>query len=75
MLAFVTGYIVMTYCCHAFFQIDEEILQEVVKRGFDRNQLIESLSNRIQNEVGVLSEPIFASFCYLLPLLLGGKMC
>ncbi|OWM74772.1 SNF1-related protein kinase catalytic subunit alpha KIN10-like [Punica granatum] len=34
-------------------KIDEEILQEVVKRGFDRNQLIESLSNRIQNEATV----------------------
>ncbi|KAG2404054.1 hypothetical protein LR48_Vigan03g020700 [Vigna angularis] len=31
-------------------KIDEEILQEVVKMGFDRNQLIESLRNRIQNE-------------------------
>ncbi|GMH24000.1 hypothetical protein Nepgr_025843 [Nepenthes gracilis] len=29
---------------------DEEILQEVVKMGFDRNQLVESLRNRIQNE-------------------------
>ncbi|TKY50224.1 SNF1-related protein kinase catalytic subunit alpha KIN10 [Spatholobus suberectus] len=32
-------------------KIDEEILQEVVNMGFDRNQLVESLSNRIQNEV------------------------
>jgi 5'-AMP-activated protein kinase catalytic alpha subunit len=32
-------------------QIDEEILQEVIKMGFDRNQLIESLRNRMQNEV------------------------
>ncbi|WVZ13381.1 hypothetical protein V8G54_010947, partial [Vigna mungo] len=31
-------------------KIDEEILQEVVKMGFERNQLIESLANRIQNE-------------------------
>ncbi|KAG5001118.1 hypothetical protein JHK87_022190 [Glycine soja] len=31
-------------------KIDEEILQEVVKMGFDRNQLVESLGNRIQNE-------------------------
>ncbi|KAI4346628.1 hypothetical protein L6164_007509 [Bauhinia variegata] len=31
-------------------KIDEEILQEVVAMGFDRNQLVESLSNRIQNE-------------------------
>ncbi|KAK7394459.1 hypothetical protein VNO78_14987 [Psophocarpus tetragonolobus] len=31
-------------------KIDEEILQEVVKMGFDRNQLVESLRNRIQNE-------------------------
>ncbi|KAK4743976.1 hypothetical protein SAY87_010288 [Trapa incisa] len=34
-------------------KIDEDILQEVVKRGFDRNQLIESLRNRIQNEATV----------------------
>ncbi|KAK4778661.1 hypothetical protein SAY86_006189 [Trapa natans] len=34
-------------------KIDEEILQEVVKRGFDRNQLIESLRNRIQDEATV----------------------
>ncbi|GMG99655.1 hypothetical protein Nepgr_001495 [Nepenthes gracilis] len=31
-------------------KIDEEILQEVVKMGFDRNQLVESLLNRMQNE-------------------------
>ncbi|KAE8021731.1 hypothetical protein FH972_007597 [Carpinus fangiana] len=34
-------------------KIDEEILQEVIKRGFDRNQLIESLRNRIQNKATV----------------------
>ncbi|KAG2714203.1 hypothetical protein I3843_03G018300 [Carya illinoinensis] len=34
-------------------KIDEEILQEVVNRGFDRNQLIESLRNRIQNKATV----------------------
>lgn len=32
-------------------QIDEEILQEVVKMGFDRNLLVESLRGRVQNEV------------------------
>ncbi|GAB2282481.1 SNF1- protein kinase catalytic subunit alpha kin10 [Dionaea muscipula] len=31
-------------------KIDEEILQEVVKMGFDCNQLVESLCSRIQNE-------------------------
>ncbi|CAN1143609.1 SNF1-related protein kinase catalytic subunit alpha KIN10 [Linum perenne] len=31
-------------------KIDEEILQEVIKMGFDRNQLVESLPNRLQNE-------------------------
>ncbi|XLT94185.1 hypothetical protein S245_016832, partial [Arachis hypogaea] len=35
-------------------QIDEELLQEVVNMGFDRNQLVESLCNRIQNEVCAL---------------------
>ncbi|KAJ6368200.1 hypothetical protein OIU78_000726 [Salix suchowensis] len=34
-------------------KIDEEILQEVVKMGFDRNQIIESLRNRMQNEATV----------------------
>lgn len=34
----------------SFLQIDEGILQEVVKMGFDRNQLIESLCNGMQNE-------------------------
>lgn len=34
-------------------KIDEEILQEVIKRNFDRNQLIESLRSRIQNEATV----------------------
>lgn len=32
-------------------QIDEEILQEVIKMGFDRSSLIDSLRNRVQNEV------------------------
>ncbi|XLU27633.1 hypothetical protein S245_063699, partial [Arachis hypogaea] len=36
------------------FEIDEELLQEVVNMGFDRNQLVESLCNRIQNEVYAL---------------------
>ncbi|XP_020218617.1 SNF1-related protein kinase catalytic subunit alpha KIN10 [Cajanus cajan] len=31
-------------------KIDEEILQEVVNMGFDRNQLVESLRNRMQYE-------------------------
>ncbi|KAM7510088.1 hypothetical protein LguiB_008963 [Lonicera macranthoides] len=31
-------------------KIDEEILQEVVKMGFDRNNLVDSLRNRVQNE-------------------------
>ncbi|KAM5581327.1 SNF1-related protein kinase catalytic subunit alpha KIN10 [Rosa sericea] len=31
-------------------KIDEEILQEVVKMGFDRNHLVESLRGRLQNE-------------------------
>ncbi|KAE8724842.1 SNF1-related protein kinase catalytic subunit alpha KIN11 [Hibiscus syriacus] len=31
-------------------KIDEEILQEVVRMGFERNHLVESLRNRIQNE-------------------------
>ncbi|KAL2528650.1 SNF1-related protein kinase catalytic subunit alpha KIN10 [Forsythia ovata] len=31
-------------------KIDEDILQEVVKMGFDRNALVDSLRNRVQNE-------------------------
>jgi 5'-AMP-activated protein kinase catalytic alpha subunit len=34
-------------------KIDEEILQEVVTMGFDRNKLVESLHNRSQNEATV----------------------
>ncbi|KAG6478823.1 hypothetical protein ZIOFF_062267 [Zingiber officinale] len=34
-------------------KIDEDILQEVTKMGFDKNQLVESLHNRIQNEATV----------------------
>lgn len=34
-------------------KIDEEILQEVIKRNFDRNHLVESLRSRIQNEATV----------------------
>lgn len=40
-----------------FSQIDEEILKEVVKMGFDQNQVIESLRNRMQNEVCIF--PLF----------------
>lgn len=35
-------------------QIDEDILQEVIKMGFDRAALVESLRNRVQNEVTFL---------------------
>ncbi|KAJ6851490.1 SNF1-related protein kinase catalytic subunit alpha KIN10-like [Iris pallida] len=31
-------------------KIDEEILQEVIKMGFEKNQLVESLHSRVQNE-------------------------
>ncbi|KAL8154198.1 hypothetical protein V2J09_011958 [Rumex salicifolius] len=31
-------------------KIDEDVLQEVIKMGFDRTQLMESLQNRIQND-------------------------
>ncbi|KAG6529738.1 hypothetical protein ZIOFF_011952 [Zingiber officinale] len=34
-------------------KIDEDILLEVTKMGFDKNQLVESLHNRIQNEATV----------------------
>ncbi|XP_020108547.1 SNF1-related protein kinase catalytic subunit alpha KIN10-like isoform X2 [Ananas comosus] len=34
-------------------KIDEDTLQEVVKLGFDKNQLIESIQNRMQNEATV----------------------
>ncbi|CAD5190180.1 unnamed protein product [Musa acuminata subsp. malaccensis] len=34
-------------------KIDEDILQEVIKMGFDKNQLVESLHSRIQNEATV----------------------
>nr|AGE44293.1 SNF1-related protein kinase catalytic subunit alpha KIN10-2 [Musa AB Group] len=34
-------------------KIEEDILQEVIKMGFDKNQLVESLHNRIQNEATV----------------------
>lgn len=34
-------------------KIDEEILQKVIKMGFDMNQLVEYLRNRIQNEATV----------------------
>ncbi|XP_024014680.1 SNF1-related protein kinase catalytic subunit alpha KIN11 isoform X1 [Eutrema salsugineum] len=34
-------------------KIDEEIIQEVIKLGFDRNQVIGSLVSRIQNEATV----------------------
>jgi hypothetical protein len=32
-------------------QIDEDVIQEVVRLGFDRTQLIDSLVNRLQNKV------------------------
>ncbi|KAK4477596.1 hypothetical protein RD792_016832 [Penstemon davidsonii] len=31
-------------------KIDEDILQEVIKMGFDRNTLVDSIRNRVQNE-------------------------
>jgi len=43
-------------CCDSnnisyVLQINEEIVQEVVNMGFDRNQVLESLRNRTQNDV------------------------
>lgn len=32
-------------------QVDEEILNEVVRMGFDKAQLVESLQLRVQNDV------------------------
>ncbi|AQK87698.1 SNF1-related protein kinase catalytic subunit alpha KIN10 [Zea mays] len=34
-------------------KVDEETLNDVIKMGFDKNQLIESLQNRLQNEATV----------------------
>ncbi|PIA35641.1 hypothetical protein AQUCO_03500179v1 [Aquilegia coerulea] len=34
-------------------KIDEDIIQEVIKMGFERNQVVESLRNRVQNEATV----------------------
>ncbi|KAK6123052.1 hypothetical protein DH2020_043204 [Rehmannia glutinosa] len=34
-------------------KLDEEIIQEVLRMGFDRSQLIESLQNRLQNDATV----------------------
>ncbi|XP_064984267.1 SNF1-related protein kinase catalytic subunit alpha KIN10-like isoform X4 [Musa acuminata AAA Group] len=34
-------------------KIDDDIIQEVIKMGFDKNQLVESLHNRISNEATV----------------------
>lgn len=34
-------------------KVDEEILQEVIGMGFDRNQLVEALRSRMQNEATV----------------------
>lgn len=36
-------------------QIDEDILLEVVRMGFDRAQLVDSLLSRVQNKVWVSS--------------------
>ncbi|PON96340.1 GPCR kinase [Trema orientale] len=38
-------------------KIDERILQEVIQKGFNRNQVIESIRNRVQNEVRTLKPP------------------
>lgn len=35
-------------------QIDEEVLQDVLKKGIEKNHLIESLRNRVQNDVSPL---------------------
>lgn len=34
-----------------YVQIDEDVLQDVVRLGFDRTQLVESLVDRAQNKV------------------------
>ncbi|KAI3927525.1 hypothetical protein MKW92_040246 [Papaver armeniacum] len=42
-------------------KMDEEILTKVIQMGFDGNQLIESLGNKIQNEV---SSQLLHTICY-----------
>ncbi|CAI9109755.1 OLC1v1009636C1 [Oldenlandia corymbosa var. corymbosa] len=44
-------------------KIDEEILLEVVKMGFDRNALIDSLRNRVQNE-GTVTYYLLLDNCF-----------
>jgi hypothetical protein len=36
-----------------YVQIDEDVLQDVVRLGFDRTQLVESLVDRAQNKATV----------------------
>lgn len=43
-------------------QLDEDIIQQVLRMGFDRNQLLESLQTRIQNDVSSLT---FYDLCFL----------
>ncbi|RZC85631.1 hypothetical protein C5167_026303 [Papaver somniferum] len=40
-------------------KMDEEILMKVIQMGFDGNQLIESLGNKVQNEVFVMELDAF----------------
>ncbi|XP_022774521.1 SNF1-related protein kinase catalytic subunit alpha KIN10-like [Durio zibethinus] len=44
-------------------KIDEEILQEVVRMGFERNHLVESLRNRIQFE-GTVAYYLLLDNCF-----------
>lgn len=41
-------------------QIDPDILQEVVNLGFERDQLIETLHNRVQTTVRILKWPVLS---------------
>lgn len=50
-------------------QIDEDILQEVIKMGFDRAALVESLRNRVQNEVTFVAVSLLTLYLEVLLIL------
>ncbi|KAI3454706.1 hypothetical protein Pfo_011369 [Paulownia fortunei] len=43
-------------------KLDEEIIQEVLRMGFDRSQLIESLQKRLQNDIPISTGYLGAEF-------------
>lgn len=65
----------LSYYWGSLLQLDEDIVKEVLRMGFDRSHLMNSLQSRLQNDVQKKIIIKFIFWCYFIPLLVKYQCC